>query len=273
MPDIEPFYKRFNINLDHDAVEERFINRLYSGIFDELIPVNTDWKIRRLRSIGAKLGIMVNLRQGIAAMIERDKDNCLDSIEALYEDAVDQETNNIQCKPFIDQRLNAIFRDSEGDLGIEWRDGQFWRTGAKLLDEKLVNEDLKWLADQGLEHVYEPFEKALRDYSESISRPEKLRDVITDMHEALEAMAKIVTGKDQDLSGNREKFISQLNLTKFHREMLKLYIDYANRMFRHAQAPEAERNEIFNSEAENFIYFTGIYIRFAIEKLKEAGAS
>ncbi len=270
MSDIEPFYRRFDINLDQEAVVEKFINRLYSGIFDELIPVSQTWQLGKLRSIGSKLGIMVNRVQGIASMIERDLHKCLASIEALYEDAVDQETNDIRCKPFIDRRLNTIFRESEGDLGIEWLDGQFRRTGAKLLDERLVNEGLKWLADSGLEHVYEPFEKALRDYSESISRPEKLRDIITDMYEALEAMAKIVTGRDQDLSGNREKFISQLNLTEFHREMLRLYIEYANRMFRHAQAPEAERPEISNSEAENFIYLTGIFIRFAIEKLKEA---
>lgn len=101
--------------------------------------------------------------------------------------------------------------------------------------------------------------------------PQKLRDVITNMYEALEATAKIVNNNDKDLSANAEKFIANLKLSDQHKEMLKAYINYANKIARHAQSPKSKRIEVSNSEAENFIYLTGIYIRFVIQKLGEQG--
>lgn len=130
---------------------------------------------------------------------------------------------------------------------------------------------MKWLHDKGHVNIYEPFDKALVDYSESISRPEKLRDVVTDMYEALEATAKVVIGKDRTFTANRELFISKLGLGDHHKNMLKAYDNYASELFRHAQDPSKPRAEITTSEAEDFIYLTGIYTRFAIQKLEEQG--
>jgi hypothetical protein len=74
----------------------------------------------------------------------------------------------------------------------------------------LVNENLDWLSKQEFTSVLQPFEKALKHFLEARNSPERLAHTITDMYEALEAMAKIVNGNDKDLSSNREAFISKL---------------------------------------------------------------
>lgn len=266
-----PFFRRFDITLDQKEVIEKFINRVYSALFAELRYPRLTWHLTKIRKIGEKVGIMVKGIEDIYHLIGQDFIKCIGAIEALYEDAVEQETGDIRSIRFIDRKLDSIFHESEGDLGIKWRDGQFWRTGAKLLDEGVVNENLKWLLDKGYKNIYKPFEKALAHYGESIEYPEKLHDVVTDMYEAIEATAKGVCENDRELSANAEKFISILNLSEQHKEMLKAYIKYANRLARHAQRPTEKRRAVSNAEAENFIYLTGIFIRFAIQKLEEQG--
>ena len=72
--------------------------------------------------------------------------------------------------------LGAIIRSAikrkEIDLGIQWRDGAFWRSGAKLLDEALVNENFRWLSDPKYSTVVAPFEKRLHHFLEAQRQPE-----------------------------------------------------------------------------------------------------
>jgi hypothetical protein len=67
---------------------------------------------------------------------------------------------------------------------------------------------LNWLRDARYENVLKPFEKGLKHWMEASKDPTRHGDVVTDMYEALEAIAKIVTRRDADLAGNREKICS-----------------------------------------------------------------
>ena len=153
---------------------------------------------------------------------------------------------------------------SEVDLGIEWRPPTFIRTGAPMLDEHLVNEPLRWLSEPKYESVRRPFEKGLSHYLEAQNRPDRLADVITDMYEAVEALAKIVTGRPgKDLSGIVERFISEVNASKHYKALLRNYISYGNE-FRHAEREGRPRPPLSEPEVESFIYLTGLFIRLAI---------
>lgn len=110
---------------------------------------------------------------------------------------------------------------SETDLGVSWENGIFLKKGAKLLDERLVNEPLRWLGDPAYRNVLTPFEKGLKHFLEGGKEPERLADSITDMYEATEALAKIVTNKPtKDLSALREDFISKVGLPELYKKML-----------------------------------------------------
>jgi|SRR5712691_7622673 len=109
-----------------------------------------------------------------------------------------------------------------------------------------------------------PYEKGLRHFLEAEKRPEVLSDVITDMYEALEELAKIVTGRpNTDLSRNAEAFIKAVKASDAYKSILKEYIAYANR-FRHSPKPVSPRPSLSTPEVESFIYLTGIFIRLAI---------
>lgn len=254
------FNQRFKIDVDIEEAQKRFVNRIYNNLFRNLrnIPSDRD-AIGAAKAIANKVGEELYGKRDIEQVAGRDFQTCLKAIEALYEFPayVQQATIHII--------VNDALALSECDLNISWRDGNFYPAGAELLDEVVVNEVLGWLGEDQYRSIYEPFAKALDDYSQSVAKPTKRKDVVTDMYEALEATAKIVVGNDKVLSANRQKFISELRLTKYHANMLKEYIDYAND-FRHAND---SRLEISGAEVENFIYLTGIFIRFALQKMDE----
>ncbi len=97
---------------------------------------------------------------------------------------------------------------------------------------------------------------------ESQKRPELRADVITDMYEALEALAKKATGKDLDLVKNTG-FIDAVKASAEYKTMLANYIGYANR-FRHAAKQTTPRPTLSERETESFVYLTGLFIRLAM---------
>ena len=83
------------------------------------------------------------------------------------------------------------------------------------------------------------------------------------MHEALEALAKVETGRDKDLSANAELFVKAVKASVPYKNLLKQYIEYANN-FRHAVGKSAGRPNLSAREVESFMYLTGLFIRLAI---------
>lgn len=191
--------------------------------------------------------------------VKGDFHRCLQVIEASYnalEDDVDRK--------LLSRVIDHILGKSEIDLGIAWENGRFIRTGAKLLDQELVNEPLSWLKNRQYKNVYDPFAKGLSHFLQAEKRPELLYDVITDMYESLEALAKRVTGRPKkDLSANAELFIKKINISEDYKPIMKEYVSYAN-IFRHAIENGKERPSLSVREVESFIYLTGLFIRLAI---------
>jgi len=120
------------------------------------------------------------------------------------------------------------------------------------------------LSDQKYANVLKPFDKGLHHFIEAQGQPEKLADTVTDMYEALESLAKIITDNDKDLSANREAFVSALELSDdYYKKMLRDYVAYANE-YRHGAKSGKQKPPLKLYEVEAFIYTTGLFVRLAI---------
>lgn len=260
-----PFHKRFNIEVDVEEARQRFLNRIANSISPYLINA---WKhgkidIVKLRwAVANALGKKYDPHYIWTDYVEDDFYSCLKALETVR-----QALPKTLKQEFDEILQQYVISQSEIDLGISWRDGTFRPSGAKLLDEALVNEPLQWLSDPKYHNVLVPFEKGLRDFLEANKYPERLADTVTDMYEALEAMAKVVTSRPRrDLSSNAELFVSKLELSAYYKKMLKDYISYASE-FRHAVEEGKQRVLPQPQEVEAFIYTTGLFIRLAIERI------
>jgi len=258
-----PFHERFNIRLDVKEAREHFLNRVENLIFSNFFDaeVDKDEKTRVvLWQVANALGVKFERDYDFDDYVNGDFHKCLQVIEASYNalrDAAQKET--------LTYFIKVILEKSEIDLGVSWENNKFIRTGAKLLDQQLVNEPLRWLSAPRYKNVYAPFAKGLSYFLEAEKHPESLSDVITDMYEALEALSKVVTGRNKELSGNAELFIRKINASQHYKPILKKYITYACE-FRHALEESKERPTLSVSEVESFVYLTGLFIRLAIGK-------
>ncbi len=239
MPD--PFHVRFNIEVPIEEAQRRFVNRIAHRVRLIASAVFLDDTLDRLlREVEAKLGERHSLQieygtHGLLSFGERwceivgeDFLRCLHALEGFYKGLPSGSfIGDYDPVLALNDAITETFAESECDVGVSWENGIFTRKGAELLDDKIVNESLRWLADPKYQNVLVPFQKGLSHLLEGTKDSQRYGDAVTDMYEALEAMAKIVTGKPtKDLSALREEFIAKLRLPETHKIMLKQYIDY-----------------------------------------------
>ena len=219
------------------------------------------------QSIASELGIRHDkkMKSIYNCINENDYFEVLRGIEMIYKN-----DPYFNIKSVIDQNMNDhIISKSELDLGIRWEHGKFIRTGAKLFDEKIVDDLLKWLGGKGYKTVIEPFGQARNHLLESESRPQVLSHVITKSYEALEALSLILVGKS-NLRGNQELFVKKVNGDGFHKKILKEYVEYGC-LYRHPPKPNGSPcPQLSIAKAEFFFYFTGTFIRLAMENWEDS---
>ena len=246
-----------------DEAKTRFVNRANNNIFTQFV----DWvhhfrgydRIELQIAVASRLGLPYKKNQEFSVYILGEINRCLEAIEAIYDTCKDHE------KTLLSFRVKEILEMSEGELSIKWEEGRFLPVGQPFMDEQLVESSQIWLEKNGYESVLDPLNKGLRHFLLAENDPSHLPDVITDLYEALEALAKIVTGRSaKELSANKEIFWSKLNVSDSYKRILGDYIDYAN-LFRHAAKPGETRKFPSKPETESFIYLTCVFIRLTME--------
>jgi len=267
----EPLAIRFNIDIDINEAQRFFINRAITQL-EHILP-DMD-KVRSmhpadrqyLRSAAYAVGQVYDSNCSLKSIVSNDFMNIIRILESVYQFAV--ESHDQDKASDIQTLVNRLVEDSDIDLGIVCRDGEFRYSGAVLLDEELVDKNLQWLAGREYDAVREPFAKGLRHLLESNKNTALLSDVITDVYESLEAMARIVVGNDRELSGNRDVFINALDLNENYKKMFVEYIDYGCQ-YRHAARKGTTKQLPKQNEVEAFVYMTGLFLRLAIQQLIE----
>jgi hypothetical protein len=252
------FEERFGLVVGVDKARERFVHRAQYAIFSKYVR-DSGQEFDYIEAILLGLGRPETFLQlELPRIVGPDFYDNLKAIECVRQMAHDPAV--------LDAMVFFVLNESEIDLGVRWENGVFVKAGAPLLDDKLVRDVLGWARDKKYETVIAPFEKGLRHFLESTKRSELLSDVVTDMYEALEAVAKIVTERKNDLSSNRERFIKAVRVPDAYKKILKEYIDYGCE-FRHAADASEQKPAPSPEEVESFIYLTGIFVRFAMKTL------
>jgi hypothetical protein len=270
----DKFHDRFQIKMPTEEALRRFVNRAHN----ELLQSGACWVngqggwVEAVQALATHLGEPYEPGAGyriatLEGYTKRDFARTLEALEGLTRAVPDKRIGRI---------ISEILDMAEIDLGVRWDGIRFLPSGAKLLDEKLINDSLQWLKEKGYPTVLEPLEKALGHLLRARSHPELLSDVVTDAYEAQEALAKIVAGKDQTLDMNQELFLAKICASDEYKqilnECLKRYRPFAH-SFRHGTATPAKKPSIEYAEAESFVYLTGVFIRLAISTTSPVSTS
>lgn len=154
--------------------------------------------------------------------------------------------------------IETALEQATVDLGVAWRDGMFYPSGARELDEALIEEPFNWLEDFPDERA--DYLKAMRGYSNN-----KLDEVIINCYVAVEGLARNILGNKKTLDNNREGLMKTLELSQEWKSLLGNFITYANEFERHASENRHKLNPV---EVEGFLYMSGVLLRMMILSAK-----
>jgi hypothetical protein len=262
----ESFYKRFPIEVPSDEASRQFINRAHHIIFDELYYSLTESERSDVdRWVLIALGDRLRPMDSLGDHVSQSFSKTLRAIEAMW---LCFPPNSRRSDEF-DRALDWVLQSGDLDAGVRWIGGAFYPAGAKELDNALINQALEWIADERYLEVRKAFQKALHHLMASASRPELRKDVITDAYEALESLAKIVTGKERDLSGNAELFISRIKAPIELLGLLKEFVVFGCE-YRHGVM--SRRSTPSEADVEMYLYLTGALVRRAIQSVPQSSA-
>ncbi|HEV8619884.1 MAG TPA: hypothetical protein VGQ79_02530 [Nitrospiraceae bacterium] len=265
----EKFHERFNIPVSAEDARKRFVNRVYNDILIDFFYnflMQEQWDVVSMRVLTA-LGIKNQASPAYFQWENKIGDDFWTNVRAA--EAMYESVSHMGVSLSLVKIIENILHLSEVDLGIRWHEGHFLPSGSPLLDEKLVNDVLRCLQPNGYAGVRASFIKGLEHLLHSIGKPQLRSDVVTDMYEALEALAKIVTGRNKELSANAEQFISMVKVSDGYKRLLKEYIAYANAI-RHAGKEGQAKPDLTRKEVESFVYLTGVFIRLAVSEEAQA---
>jgi len=276
---IKNFYKRWNIKCDETRKFSQFKNRALStidSILGKHFLQDENLQQRYLKLIGRHIpqsefcpldpaGVLQSFQ------IKEFKNSPIYQILSQENDFVEfikhlQSLFWLDLPPPIKEKLYEGFKEDIelSMLDIELKkvksnDYLFYPKGARLLDEKVVNDVLDWL--QKYPKVYINFKSALEKYQNKIYQ----RNLIDDLRLALELLLKIILRNKKGLEKQKSdigKYLKQKNVPTplrqmFCQSLLPYYIEYQNEYAKH-------NDKVSYLELEFMIYLTGTFMRFLI---------
>lgn len=263
------FNEIFGLEDSDDNEKKRFVNRVNQLIFHEI-----DWEQANIfdyevlfNHICAELGVNAqdfetrgsftldrDIPPSLRTLTNDDFTATLQVLSALYAH-IKMFSEKESGQNWLSENIDGILSLRTCEIGIRWKDGFFYPSGAEELDILLIEGTLTWLKD------YPNERKDYRDALKSYSAGKPLLDVIRNCYSALEGLAREVLGNKKTLDNNKDELLARIKLSGGWKAILANYIKYAHD-YRHASE---ERHDITKQEAEAYLYMTGLIIRLIIE--------
>jgi hypothetical protein len=250
------FVKRVNQIIFHRIDTEQHYNFDYSMLFGLVcFELGVDAHDFREGTLGRGL-TEEKLPALIRTLTENNFEKTLLVLCALYR-YITFETDNNKSREWLSKQIKVALSRCTLDIGIRWKEGFFYPSGAEELDKPLIEETVTWLKDYPNER--KDYQGALQIYLAG----ELLHDVIKNCYSALEGVARKVLGNKRSLDKNKDELLAKMSLSEGWKSILATYIKYAHD-YRHASE---ERHDITKQEAEAYLYMTGLIIRLVIESI------
>jgi len=261
---LKRFNKIFGIQESEEEEKRKFVQRINQTIFNKIeddhsyekifrticywLGENANDRIRGANRYNVGVGIIIPSLRSISG------DDFLLTLKILvllyqYFD------RNTEWQEYISSWIEDALSNALLDLGVRWKNGMFYPSGAKELDEKLIEDPLDWLETYPDEK--RDFFNALKNYTSK-----KYDAVVIDCYLVVEGLARKVLKNKKTLENNREVLLKKIGLSQEWKAFLNNYINYANELKRHAGN---KRHSINPSEVEAFLYFTGLLVRLIVE--------
>jgi len=134
----------------------------------------------------------------------------------------------------------------------------FYRTGAKLLDDKIIDETMGWLKDYP--EVLKNFNSAL----EKFQKQEYKRNLIDDLRLSLELLLREILENKKNLEKQEEELGKYLEKKYVNKEIRGMYWTLLDKYSKYQNEYAKHNDKVKEEELEFMIYLTGTFIRFIL---------
>jgi hypothetical protein len=263
---LKDIYKRLNLETDLKKEQEKFIRRI------QLIFKKIDSK--HYSSMGGPDNHLYDVSNRMAFLLgeetRRNLKEYLDNptiervltVSEICLNVIKNEPGFYYENKYFPREIEEAINLSIIDLGISFKNGKFYKKGAKELDEKLILETLDWLNDYPKIKIF--FEGALKE-----NLHKDYPDAITKSYSALESTVMTILNNNANLKKNIPKLLEKLNLPDEWGKILFNFCVYAHEFSSRHGKGEKTKIAIATPEiVEAYIYFTGLVIRLIILRQK-----
>jgi tetratricopeptide (TPR) repeat protein len=280
------FRKRWNIHLNDQEELWRFKNRVIEALSSQFYPYTYHDAIQRadehfvlLLGAGPRMRSALSMPEFTIDLAAFDRScirqsigqaatltEVIEAIQALFwalEDTAPQHLDRaadavkaaLELSPTVQIRVMK-----RGDTVI------LYSSGAKLLDQALIDETLAWLERRP--KAARQFEEALRIFL--LKDASKYRNLLDNLRFSVEQLLRSVLKNRKNLEKQKEALLRWLDERGVHQEIINMYntllehfAQYQNAAVKHDEAYSA-------SELEFMIYLTGVFMRFLLELDRES---
>ncbi len=156
-----------------------------------------------------------------------------------------------------DRLITEAIETSQVDIGIKWSDGMFYKSGAPILDEVLIDNILGVLNNENGKRILASFQKGLKEFMEANKDNHKLKNAVLDMQLVLDEASKILLNEKNAGFSNllKDKNWDNIIKNKYYQKIFFQLNEFGDKLAKH-NFTELDKNEV-----EIFIYLTGLFLR------------
>ena len=263
---LKDIYKRLNLETDLKKEQEKFIKRIQL-IFEEIDSKHRSYvggSDNYLYEVSNKMAFLLGEknRSYLKEYLDNPTIERVLTVSEIFLNVIKNASGFYSENKYVPFKIEESVNLSIIDLGVSFKNGKFYKKGAKELDNKLIFEPLEWLNEYPKTKIF--FEGAIKE-----NLQKDYPDAITKSYSALESLVKTFLSNNTNLNKNIPKLLEKLNLPDQWGKILFNFCDYAHEFSSRHGKGEKTKIAIASPEiVEAYIYFTGLIIRLVILRQK-----
>lgn len=267
---IKSFYKRWNISIDEEKQYKEFKNRtlnsvtqilgrhfLYENYTNEFLGIIGHSIVEKDLISSIQLDFKFHDNKVFTILYqENDFVKYIFYLQSLF--WIDSIQENIKNELYEGFKNDIECSQLQINLTKTQKEFIFYPVGAKLLDQRIINDVLDWLIDY--QSVYNNFRNALEKYNKRLYK----RNLIDDLRLSLELLLKNILKNNKSLENQNSNLGTYLNsngvsseISNMYWKLIDYYSKYQNNYIKHDDNVKQE-------EIEFLLYLTGTFIRFLL---------
>lgn len=269
---LKAFNAAFGIQEDPNIEKGRFVARIHQSVFHPLQEIHYPSEMYEgiFRRVSYGLGIDPNpliddanynnyagLHKFIPELKELIGNDFVRTLQILI--LVREAVKGTDYLELVDRGIEIALASATTDIGIRYTDGMFYPSGAKELDERLIEDNLLWL--KGYDAVRTQFATTLEHFKKSLTQESARKDAITNAYSAMEGLARAILGNSKNFDSNSNTVVERLGLPNEYKNILHYYKEIA-----HEYSSRHAGSAFSHAETEGFIYLTGVLMRLLLQK-------